>query len=475
MNKFFSLIFCLILIINIPAAASDIPPAGDFAVPLIQAEAAVVIDGETGQVLYNKNMHRRMYPASVTKIMTALLALEHGELTDTITMSRDAVYTVGRHTSHIDLAVGEIITLEQALYALAINSGNDASNGVAELIGGSMSGFAAMMNDRAREAGARDTHFSNSHGLPESSHYTTPYDMARIMMAASKNPIFVRIFSAESYIMPPTNMRPERIFERTGSLITGAHRYDGVIAEKTGWTTPSGHTFAVTARLDGRTAVVVTMNAPDRVARREDTAILLDYVFGETRRVNISAEELSIKNYPFKENGEDRKADFLAADFSFFLDRNISEDDVNIEYISFYDESGRLQIKAVFTLKSLAHANIYPGIGEMILDRIDIETPDISPFGAAGIITSGRGSNHLLSAFLWIAGVLLAAFMILRVRRNIIISRRRKKRRLEQRRRRSLPTSSYSYGNMNTRQSRESGRQRNVYQYPQSHGNDRYR
>jgi D-alanyl-D-alanine carboxypeptidase (penicillin-binding protein 5/6) len=210
----------VILAINISAAPPD-----------IISEAVILMDADSGQVLFEKNMRAKMYPASMTKVMTALLALEKGNLRDIIEMSHEAVESVGRDTSHIALAEGERLTLEQALYAAAIESGNDASNGIAELIGGSMQAFAAQMTARARELGALNTNFTNAHGLPDAAHYTTAYDMALIMSAAIKIREFNNMFSAVLFQMPPTNMQPDaRVFNRVNSLIEGPN----IIAEKIG-------------------------------------------------------------------------------------------------------------------------------------------------------------------------------------------------------------------------------------------------
>ncbi|MEG1783132.1 MAG: serine hydrolase, partial [Oscillospiraceae bacterium] len=165
--------------------------------PDVKSETAVLMDAKTGQILYDKNMNVQMYPASTTKIMTGLLAVEKGNLTDVITMDKESIFSIGRGTSHIALDVGEQITLEQALYAVSIESANDAANGVAVLLGGSMDKFAQMMNDRAKELGAKNTHFVNAHGLHNKDHYTTAYDLALIAKEAIKYDNFNKIFSTE--------------------------------------------------------------------------------------------------------------------------------------------------------------------------------------------------------------------------------------------------------------------------------------
>lgn len=172
------LIACLIMLTPLKViAAEENLNVNEF--PQLQSETAVLMDAETGQILYQKEMNKKMYPASITKIVTGMLALKNAQLTETITMSYDAVFSIDRDSSHIALDVNEQITLEQALYALTIESANDAANGIAELVGGSMEEFVDMMNQTAKDAGAINTNFSNAHGLFDENHYTTSYDMAK--------------------------------------------------------------------------------------------------------------------------------------------------------------------------------------------------------------------------------------------------------------------------------------------------------
>ena len=144
----------------------------------IKSDSAILMDAETGQVLFEKNMNKIEYPASITKVMTGLLALENSNLDDIITMTHEGVFSIERDSSHIALNVGEQISMRDALYALAIQSANDAANGIGIHISGSLEEFAKLMNKRAKELGALNTHFVTTNGLHDSQHYTTAYDMA---------------------------------------------------------------------------------------------------------------------------------------------------------------------------------------------------------------------------------------------------------------------------------------------------------
>ena len=134
------------------------------------SETAVLINGETGQVLYDKNMHQKMFPASITKLMTILLALEHGELTDEITFSHDAIYSIEPGSAHIAIQEGETLTLEQVLRAIILRSANEASNGVAEFVDGSIEEFTKHMTARAKELGCKNTNFLTANGLHDENH-----------------------------------------------------------------------------------------------------------------------------------------------------------------------------------------------------------------------------------------------------------------------------------------------------------------
>ena len=302
---------------------------------MLRSETAVLIDGETGQVLLDKNMNQRMSPASITKIMTALLALENGRPDDIITMSHDAVFSIGRGTSHIALDTNETLSLDQALYALAIASANDAANGIAELIGGSMENFALMMTERAREAGAFDTNFANAHGLTDSSHYTTAYDMAMITREAIKNPRFNEIFSSAYYEIPPTNKQPKTRFLRsTNALLSGKYKYGGIIATKTGWTTDSQSTLVAAAERNGRKLIAVALKSVNPDDKWEDITLLFDYGFDEFIKLEFTSDEILDGYYHTagtKENNLNISSPFNER-FSCLVYKGLTKDDINIEY-----------------------------------------------------------------------------------------------------------------------------------------------
>ena len=252
------------------------------------SEAVILIDGDTGQILYEKNMHKVLRPASITKVMTALLALENGELNDTIIMTRNALRPIEPTAAIISLVSGETLSLEDALYAMVVVSAADASNGIAEHISGTVSAFIRLMNKRAKELGALNTNFTNAHGMPDINHVTTAYDMALISMAAINTPGFNEIFSTPIYEMQPTNMRATpRVFKNLNRMITGAYVYDDLIAGKTGWTRSSEYTLFSAAKRDDRTLIGIAIKSPLIDDKYEDMTLLFEYGFNEFKEIEF--------------------------------------------------------------------------------------------------------------------------------------------------------------------------------------------
>ncbi|MFR0733701.1 MAG: D-alanyl-D-alanine carboxypeptidase family protein [Oscillospiraceae bacterium] len=195
-------------------------------------------------MVYAKNIDTRREPASLTKVMTCLLALAHGNLTDSITVSQEALDDLDPAGSSSGLMAGEVFTLEQLLYCLMIESANDAAPVIAEYVAGSEPAFVEMMNQKAAELGCTGTHFANTHGLHDEEHYTTARDLAKIMMAALEYEKFQEIYSADRYTLAATNLQEERILVTTNYLIdasiTSDYYDERVIGGKTGFTTPAG-------------------------------------------------------------------------------------------------------------------------------------------------------------------------------------------------------------------------------------------
>ena len=223
----------------------------------VSANSAVVIDADTGCVIYEKNAYERKGMASTTKIMTALVALENCPLEKDIQVSD---FAIGVEGSSIYLKQGEHLTMKQLLYALMLQSANDAATAIAYEVGGNIEGFAQLMNKKAEELGLKDTHFTNPHGLFDDEHYTTAYDLALITRYALENPTFREIVSTQKTIIPLNNGEGSRVLVNHNKLLRS---YDGCIGVKTGFTKKTGRCLVTAAEKEGTTVIAVTLNAPN--------------------------------------------------------------------------------------------------------------------------------------------------------------------------------------------------------------------
>jgi len=283
--------------------------------PQIYAESAIVMEASTGTILYNKDMNAPHYPASITKIMTALLTVENCSLDEVMTYSYYATHSIEAGSSSIGTTEGEQLTVEESLFALLLESANECGNGLAEHIAGSVDAFVEIMNQRAAELGCTNTHFVNPHGLHDENHYTTAHDMAIIMNAALQNEDFVRISGTDKYQMRATNKDEEITYMTNHHYMIGPykgiHKFldDTVIAGKTGGTTAAKNTLVTAAERNGMTLIVVTMRTGSTNERGvpvvSDTALLLDYASENFTKMNVSANEsnFSIDNSHFFHTG----------------------------------------------------------------------------------------------------------------------------------------------------------------------------
>ena len=269
--------------------------------PQIYAESAIVMEASSGAILYNKDMDMKNYPASITKIMTALLTLENCSLDETVTYSYNATHTIDAGSSSIYTTEDEQLTVEQSLYALMLESANECANGLAEHVAGSIDAFAEMMNQKAAELGCTNTHFTNANGLHNDEHYTSAHDMALITQAAIQNEDFLRISGTAKYQMQPTNKRDEITYMTNHHYMIapykGITKYldDSVIAGKTGNTSVAKGTLVTVAERNGMTLIVVTMRTQSTgekgVPLFTDTALLLDYASENFTPFNVSENE----------------------------------------------------------------------------------------------------------------------------------------------------------------------------------------
>ncbi|MGE4213472.1 MAG: D-alanyl-D-alanine carboxypeptidase family protein [Anaerotignaceae bacterium] len=255
----------------------------------LDAQSAILIDATTGDVLYEREIDKVQYPASITKLMTVLLALEYGNLDETMHFSHDAAFSIEPGSSHIAIDADEEITLRQGLYAIMLQSANEVSNGVAEHIDTTMDAFALHMTTRAKELGCTNTNFLNANGLHNENHYTSAHDMALIAKELLKFDFFKELMLTKYYEIPPTNKQPEtRYLYGQNQLIkdSSIFYYEKCIGGKTGFTNEAGNTLVAFAQ-NGDTTLISVVLKSTGYGEYTDTASLFDFGFNhfETKTI----------------------------------------------------------------------------------------------------------------------------------------------------------------------------------------------
>lgn len=252
--------------------------------PAIYAESGILVDLDTQEILYSKNIDKQLYPASITKIMTTLVAIESSSPEEPVTFSQHALDSIEWDSSNIGCRLNETLTMEQCWYAMMLNSANEVCCGVAEHISGSIEAFVEKMNQKAAELGCTNTHFSNPNGLPDETHYTTAHDMALIANAAYQNETFRQVFSTRQYEIPPTPQYTETRYLYNHHKMMQPdteYYYEGCLGGKTGYTETALNTLVTIASRNGKNLLCVTMRTQGRQVYT-DTASLFDYGFSQT-------------------------------------------------------------------------------------------------------------------------------------------------------------------------------------------------
>ncbi len=287
----YGMLFTVILVISLPVIAC--------AQPEITAETGLVMDMRNGQVLYSKGADQKMYPASTTKILTALVALKNCSLNETVTVSEKAVMPGG---SAVGLQAGECLSVRDILYAMMLSSANDGADALAEHVGGSEKGFVAMMNKEALNLGAKNSHFANPHGLPDPEHYTTARDLAIIARAAMQNPTFRKIVGTYHYRMVrylprPVDGIPQVDFVNHNKMIwpSSMFSYQGATGIKTGYTVEAGQCLVVSAQHGERELLSVVMKCQGYDVYK-DSKTLLDYGFSAFAPVELVKSGVRMAN-----------------------------------------------------------------------------------------------------------------------------------------------------------------------------------
>lgn len=248
--------------------------------PVVGAQSAILMEANSGTILYEKNIHEKLYPASTTKMMTCLLAVENCALDEMVTFSKEAVFGIEQGSSNAGIDVGEQISMEECLYIILMYSANEVTAGVGEHVAGSIDAFVDKMNERAKELGCLNTHFNNSNGLPDENHYTTAYDLALIAREFYKNETLQKISSTSFYTVYPTSTQPDQWDMQNHHKLCKnlSYEYEGFIGGKTGYTNVARQTLVSGAQRNGMRLICVVLKE-ESPYQFTDTISLFDYGF----------------------------------------------------------------------------------------------------------------------------------------------------------------------------------------------------
>lgn len=396
--------------------------------PELRAEAALLMDMKTGRILYAKNETERLYPASTTKILTAIIALENGTLSDVVTASNEAIDPITIEDSHMGILRGEQLTMEQLLNGMLIYSANDAANCIAVHIGGSLSNFAQMMNDKAKEIGAVNSHFVNAHGFHHDEHYTTASDLAVIAQYAMTIPKFREIVATPRYDIPPTNKcTTQRFLSTTNHLISKIrstqYYYEPAIGIKTGHTSQAGNCLVAAAEKDGTEFLTVVMKSPTENGQTYsfvDTRALFDYGFQHYQYQTVAAvNDVIADSAVYEAKNATRVALTVAADVGALLPVGI---DVKTAITS--NTTLKENIKAPIVKGDLLGTVTYTYQGEQIASTDLVAANDVEK---DWFLTAIHIIIRVLTSPFFIIPVILLIILL------IIINYRRRKRRKNRR------------------------------------------
>lgn len=412
--------------------------------PLIGADAAILIEANTGTILYSKNIDKKQYPASTTKLLTALLAIENSSLDETVTFSNDAVFSVPWDASGMGADVGEQITMEQALYAVLVGSANEASNAVAEHISGSMSEFADLMNERAIQFGCKNTNFVNANGLFDENHYTTAYDLALIATEFFKYELLSKMSNTGIYNIPITENQPDDIWLLSHhKLIEGKeYAYEYMIGGKTGYTDKARQTLVSCAQKDGMRliSVILKEESPNQFT---DTISLFNYGFSNFKIYNVAENEtkFNIEHTDFFESSIEvfgNSKPMLSLDQSASIVLPITADFNDATSVLTYQTTKEREVAAI----TYSYLGVTVGNAPIYLSK---------PFDFATISKPLPISNEptenvifinvkkVVFIIIGIAGFFIFVFMVLAVIRTYHFSRKRRSR-LRRKRRKQYPS-----------------------------------
>ncbi len=421
--------------------SNDIPDWPDG--PVAGAESAILIEAQTGTVLYSKNIHQRQYPASTTKILTALIASERCGMDETVTFSHDAVFDTPRDSSHIAMNPGEELTMEQSLNAILIRSANEVCYAVAEHITGTTdwSVFAGIMNERAAELGCLDSHFVNPNGLPDENHYTTAYDLAMIGRAFFANEMLCKITLSRRIDFPATEKLPSGKLENNIMKIIpgGEYAYEYLVGCKTGYTDIARSCLVSCAEKDGMKLICVVMHdeAPYQYL---DTIALFEYGFSNFEKVYVAQadDRYSIDNTGLFYSGNDifgSSQPFLSLNQDDFLMLPRTASLADTESVISYDTGDENQAAVIsYTCQDVPVGSIRVIFsanreGHSLFDTAPEDMPSIEPTPEKPVIFVNVA--YILIGTGVLAGLVLIVMIVRAILRNYQFADRNRRHRRE--------------------------------------------
>ncbi len=346
--------------------------------PEIKSGAAVVMDAETGAVLYQKNMTEKLSPADTVQILTVLLGIESGKTEEKVTVTQQIVDDVDREGTHISLAADEEVKLKDLFYATILASAADAAKTVATAVSGSEEAFAEAMNERMKTLGAVNSSFTNADGEYADDNYSTAQDLALLTKEALKNEGFRTVFCQASYTMEGTNKNATgRSFSTLCLLMKNSDmdvKYEGTVGGKTGWNSKSGYNLVSAAEKDGRTLICVILNAETSKQRYEETIALFDYAFSAFRNVSVPSSLLAPTEIPVMKNGIIVRKISVSIPEGTYLSTNLAfrEGTMTVSSLPPHVNEGETNLRITVSAKDEANNTVV--LGTVILD---IETKEI--------------------------------------------------------------------------------------------------
>jgi len=382
--------------------------------PDISGKAAILIDEATGMVLYEKNADEKLYPASITKIMTAIVAIENGDLNQIMTASQSAIDDIGPDGMNIGILAGEQLRHENLLNAMLIKSANEAANIIAENLTGDRQQFIDMMNKKAKQIGTVNTNFVNASGIHHPDHYTTAADFAKIARYAMSIPKFREIVSKQTYEMPPTNMHKEWPVLYSGNklLYRSSEYYTQPTGIKSGFTNPAGFNLVSSAIDENGTELISVIMGEDSSADLyRDSQALLEYGFRNFKAESLAEKDKVFKNINTKESGENKTLDLIySSDLQCLIPNDRSKEDIKV-----VQNVPDTINSSVYKGQILGYAEFY--LDDQKLGKVNIlasRSVEIKS-SASSKKASESGNNSVLKVIFKIFAILIMMFIILRL------------------------------------------------------------